>query len=73
MTPHDKELKLYNDIIARLEQLEEQIRKLANYDDFTHNLLSREQQDAIVLAGVYCLDTKDKFKRYAGLKYDSNS
>lgn len=70
MTPHDKELKLYNEIIARLEQLEMQILLLANYEDY--NTMSNQQKDAIVLAGVYCLDAKDKFKRYAGLKYDSN-
>lgn len=71
MTPHDKELKLYNDIIARLEQIEMQILLLANYEDYS--AMSNQQKDAIVLAGVYCLDAKDKFKRYVGLKYDSDS
>lgn len=69
MTPHDKELKLYNDIIARLEQLEMQILLLANYDHF--NAMTPQQKDAIVLAGVYCLDAKDKFKRYVERHYDA--
>ncbi len=63
MTPHDLELKRYNHISMRLDQLEEQIRKLAEYD--AYNSLSPSQQDAIVLAGVYCLDAKDSFRRYA--------
>jgi len=69
MTPHDLELRRYNHITVRLDQAEEQIRNLAQYD--TYQTLSREQQDAIVLAGVYILDAKDSFRRYAERQDDA--
>lgn len=69
MTPHDLELRRYNHITVRLDQAEEQIRKLAEYD--TYNMLTSEQQDAVVLAGVYILDAKDSFRRYAEKQDDT--
>ncbi len=68
MTPHDRELQLYNDVIKRLEQATEEMYKLISWDEGM--LVNKEMRDSIVLAGVYLLDAKDKFFRYAGRQYD---
>jgi len=71
MTPHDKELMLYNAVILRLEQATEQMYQLISWDEGM--MVNKEMRDSIVLAGVYLKDAEYKFKRYAGMKYDSDS
>lgn len=63
MTPHDKELRLYNDIMHRFEQIEESLHTV--YD--VRHQFDKITEDALYLAIVWCKDAKDKFLRYSEL------
>lgn len=68
MTPHDLELKRYNEIVIRLEQIESVLFKVMDHSSYskTHKLL----QDGVTLSLVYLRDVKDKFRRYAEREHD---
>lgn len=68
MTPHDLELKRYNDIIHRLDQIENTLMIIMNHKQYSkmHKLMN----DGVMLCTVYVKDVKDKFKRYAETGYD---
>lgn len=63
MTPHDIELKRYNDIMLRLDQIEAVLFKVMDHSSYSkaHKLL----QDGVTLGLVYLKDVKDKLRRYA--------
>ena len=63
MTPHDLELKRYNEIMERLQQIEAVLFKVMDHSSYskTHKLL----QDGVTLGLVYLKDVKDKLRRYA--------
>ncbi len=63
MTPHDIELKRYNDIMIRLGQIEAALHEV--YDDKGKISNYDELNDKVFLSLVYLRDIKDKFKRYA--------
>lgn len=67
---HDKELRLFNDITFRLNSAMDEIYAIVAYSE--GSVVTKEMRDSIVLAGVYIKDAEDKFKRYAGLKYDED-
>lgn len=66
MTPHDQEVRLYNDIMHRIQQIEGTINKLFS----NRSTLPKEAEDAIFLAAVYAKDLNDKFTKYANRKYE---
>jgi len=70
MTPHDLELKRYNEIANRLDQIEIVLFKLMDHSSYskTHKLL----QDGVTLCLVYLKDVKDKFRRYAERQHDTS-
>ncbi len=59
MTPHDIELKRYNDIMFRLGQIEETLYDVLDLK------CNKKIEDAMTISLVYIRDIKDKFKRYA--------
>ena len=61
MNPHDLELRLYNDIMHRFEQIEESLHTV--YD--VRHQMDKMAEDSLYLAIVWCKDAKDKFKRYS--------
>ena len=64
MTPHDLELKRYNDITHRLDQIEDILNKVI-YSK-AHKLVL----DGATLSLVYLKDVKDMFRRYAERQHD---
>lgn len=58
MTPHDIELKRYNDIMFRISQIEALLYEVL--DGKCDNV-----DDNMTLSLVYIKDIKDKFRRYA--------
>jgi len=70
MTPHDPELKRYNEIANRLDQIEVVLFKLMDHSSYskTHKLL----QDGVTLSLVYLKDVKDKFRRYSERQHDTS-
>lgn len=68
MTPHDKELRLYNDIMDRLEKIEGTMNKL--FSKRKELTMPREVEDGIFITAVWALDLKDKFTKYANRRYD---
>jgi len=70
MTPHDLELKRFNDIVSRLDQIEIVLFKIMDHSSYskTHKLL----QDGVTLSLVYLKDVKDKFRRYAERQHDTS-
>lgn len=65
MTPHDQELRLYNDIVHRLDQIEAALFKIMDNANIDPN--RKFMYDDSVLALVYLKDVKDKFRKYAEL------
>jgi hypothetical protein len=68
MSPHDLELKRYNEIMIRLDQIESILFKVMDHSSYskTHKLL----QDGVTLGLVYLKDVKDKLRRYAERAHD---
>ena len=69
MTPHDLELKKYNDVMHRLDQIEIVLLKVMDHAGYskTHKLL----QDGVTLSLVYLKDVKDKFRIYSERNNDT--
>lgn len=63
MTLHDQELRLYNDIMHRFEQMEEEMQHIySSCHDF-----DKIYVDRLFLVVVWCKDAKDKFQKYSEL------
>lgn len=62
MTPHDLELKQFNEIMHKLDLIEGVLFKIMDHVSYskTHKLM----QDGVTLSLVYIKDAKDKFKKY---------
>jgi hypothetical protein len=69
MTPHDVELKRYNDIVERLDQAYNECIKFMEHR--ANTVVTNDMRDSIFMAGIYICDAKDKFKVYAESKYDT--
>ena len=69
MTPHDLELKRYNEIMSRLDKIEVIFYSVMDHSSYskTNKLL----QDAVTLGLVYLKDVKDKLRRYAERQDDT--
>ena len=68
MTPHDLELKLFNDIMKTIEKIEGTMNKL--FSKRKELAIPREVEDGIFLTAVWALDLKDKFTKYANRRYE---
>jgi hypothetical protein len=68
MTPHDLELKRYNEIMHRLDQIEVILYSVMDHSSYSkaHKLL----QDGVTLGLVYLKDVKDKLRRYSERQHD---
>ena len=69
MTPHDLELKRYNEIMSRLDKIEVILYSVMDHSSYskTNKLL----QDGVTLGLVYLRDVKDKLRRYAERQDDT--
>lgn len=63
MTPHDLELKRYNDIVQRLDQIENILYKIMDHTSYKKN--HKVIDDGVHLSLVYLKDVKDLFRKYA--------
>lgn len=68
MTSHDQELRLFNDILDRIEKIEGTMNKL--FSKRKELAMPREVEDGIFLTAVWALDLKDKFTKYANRRYE---
>jgi hypothetical protein len=67
MTPHDLELKLYRDIVNRLEQIEQETNKL--YALRSELCFDKDTENSIFLCTIWAMDAKDKLRKYAERHY----
>ncbi len=65
MTPHDIEHKLYNDLMKRILQLEDQLVKV--FSACKKKKVDTEIEDGVFLCSVWILDVKEKFNKYSEL------
>ena len=65
MTPHDLELKRYNEIVLKLDQIETALYKIMDHSAFTG--YDAKVQNGVTLALVYLRDVKDKINKYSEL------
>jgi hypothetical protein len=63
MTPHDLEVKRYNDLMNRLNQIEALMLELMDHPDA--HLNTKLVNDNAFLCAVYIKDAKYIFKKYA--------
>ena len=70
MTPHDLELKRYNEIADRLDQIEAVLFKAMDNACLDPN--RKFIYDSVTLSLVYLRDVKDMFRRYAERQHDTS-
>ena len=62
MTPHDLELKQYNDIMDRLERIAVELNKV--YSNKRAVPMPKSVEDSVYLCAVWAIDAMDKLKKY---------
>jgi|GEM_PF-3843077 len=62
MTPHDVELKQFNNIMNRLELIELNLFRVM--DDASYKDIPKNMQDSIYVSIVFLKDAKDKLMKY---------
>lgn len=66
MSPHDHEIKLFNDIIATIDKIEGTLSRL--HCDYKQ--LPKEVEGGLFLCSIWALDLKDNFTKYANRRYE---